>query len=55
MFNILVVEDDVKMNQIYCSALKRDYNPIAAYDGKQALDVIAEIQIDLVISDIMMP
>ena len=41
MFNILVVEDDIKMNQIYCSALKRDYNPIAAYDGKQALDVIA--------------
>lgn len=55
MFNILVVEDDIKMNQIYCSALKRDYNPISAYDGKQALDVIAEIQIDLVISDIMMP
>lgn len=55
MFNILVVEDDVKMNQIYCSALKRDYNPIAALDGRQALDIIAETQIDLVISDIMMP
>ena len=55
MFNILVVEDDVKMNQIYCSALKRDYNPIAAFDGRQALEIIAETQIDLLISDIMMP
>ncbi len=56
MFNILVVEDDVKMNRIYCSALKQGaYEPIPAYDGSQALELIAERPVDLVISDIMMP
>ena len=56
MFNILVAEDDVKMNRIYCSALSRDaYEAIPAFDGAQALEIVAERPVDLVISDIMMP
>lgn len=56
MFNILVVEDDPKMNTIYCSALKQAaYEPVAAFDGAQALELIEEQPVDLVISDIMMP
>lgn len=56
MFNILVVEDDVNLNQIYCSVLKENsFNTFSAFDGEQALDVMAEKNIDLVISDIMMP
>lgn len=56
MFNILVVEDDVKLNQIYCSALEENsFNAVPAFDGEEALNIIAEKTFDLVISDIMMP
>lgn len=56
MFNILVVEDDIKLNNIYCSALQSNlYNTIQALDGEEALDIAAEKTVDLVISDIMMP
>lgn len=56
MFNILVVEDDIKLNNIYCSALRSNsYNTIQALDGEEALDIAAEKTVDLVISDIMMP
>lgn len=56
MFNILVVEDDIKLNNIYCSALQSNsYNTIQALDGEEALDIVAEKTVDLVISDIMMP
>ena len=56
MFNILVVEDDIKLNRIYCSALQSNsYNAIQALDGEEALDIVAEKTVDLVISDIMMP
>ena len=56
MFNILVVEDDIKLNNIYCSALQSNsYNTIQALDGEEALDIAAEKNVDLVISDIMMP
>lgn len=56
MFNILVVEDDVNMNIIYCTALRQQaYEAISAYDGATALEILAERSIDLVVSDIMMP
>lgn len=56
MFNILVVDDDKKMNEIYCSVLSYNaFHPFPAFDGQQALDIVAENQVDLVISDIMMP
>ena len=56
MFNILVVEDDIKLNNIYCSALQSNsYNTIQALDGEEALEIAAEKTVDLVISDIMMP
>ena len=56
MFKILVVEDDSKMNRIYCTALRQNsYLPIPAYDGGEALDIIGDEPVDLVISDIMMP
>lgn len=56
MFKILVVEDDPKMNNIYAQALKgADYQTVSAFDGAEALDIIGEMPVDLVISDIMMP
>lgn len=56
MFDILVVEDDFKLNQIYCSALQdADFHTFSAYNGEEAMGLIAEHPMDLVISDIMMP
>ena len=56
MFKILVVEDDIKMNKIYCTALKQaEFQTVSAFDGGEALNIIGEQMVDLVISDIMMP
>ncbi len=56
MFDILVAEDDVKLNRIYCAALRSaSFNAYQAADGGEALEILAEKKIDLVISDIMMP
>ena len=56
MFDILVAEDDFKLNRIYCSALQdADFHTFAAYNGEEALKIVEEHPVDLVISDIMMP
>ena len=56
MFDILVVDDDIKLNDIYCSTLRTNgFNPVSAYNGDDAIDIILNKNIDLVISDIMMP
>lgn len=35
MFDILVAEDDFKLNRIYCSALQdADFHTFAAYNGE---------------------
>lgn len=55
MFNILVVEDDLKLNKLYKTVLtKNGYKVYSAYDGRQALDILDEQYIDLIITDIMM-
>ena len=56
MFNILVVEDDLKLSNIYSTILKiNKYNPFVANDGQAALDILDKEYIDLIITDIMMP
>ncbi len=56
MFNILVVEDDKNQSKLICSALKQNgYRSIAAADGKQALELLDTEQVDMIITDIMMP
>lgn len=56
MFNILVVEDDAKLNKLFCAVLTRNgYRTYSAADGAQALEILDSEYIDLVISDIMMP
>ncbi len=56
MFNILVVEDDKNLRKLITTCLKRDnYNPFEAKDGEEALHVLDENYIDLIITDIMMP
>lgn len=56
MFNILVVEDDIRLNKLFCTVLTRNgYRAVSAADGAEALDILDNEYIDLIISDIMMP
>jgi len=56
MVNILVVEDDKELNKILIDTLNDNkFNATGVFDGKQALEVLDEKQIDLILSDIMMP
>ena len=56
MFQILVVEDDAILRELYCSVLsKGGYSPIPAADGLEAFDLLDDHHIDLVITDVMMP
>lgn len=56
MFNILVVEDDKNQRRLICAALTQNgYSAFPAEDGQYALDLLDKEQIDLIITDIMMP
>ncbi len=53
--NLLVVEDNPELKNIIVNALSRSYNVLSAENGLEALDIITSHEIDLVISDVMMP
>ena len=56
MFNILVVEDDKNQRRLIEAALKRNgYSVFTAGDGSSALGVLDSEQIDLIVTDLMMP
>ncbi|MBU3201348.1 response regulator transcription factor [Clostridium estertheticum] len=56
MFNILVVEDDTKLNYIICAYLNRNgYNAYGCKNPIEGFDKMASTMCDLIISDIMMP
>ena len=56
MFNVLIVEDDADMRELFCTVLENGgYNVFSAKDGIEALNVIAEEYIDLIVADVMMP
>lgn len=56
MFNILVVDDDKNIRKFIQAVLQNEnYTVFTAEDGIQALNVIGENHIDLVVLDIMMP
>jgi len=56
MFNVLVVEDDSKLRQLFCTVLTRNgYHALPAVNGEDALAVLDKEFIDLIICDVMMP
>ena len=56
MINILVVEDDPKLNKLVCSYLEsHNYKAAGAHSAMEAFDRMADVKVHLVISDIMMP
>lgn len=56
MINILVVEDDSKLNQLVCKYLNDSgYIAKGCLNPQDAYDLMFNAQFDLIISDIMMP
>ncbi len=56
MFQILVVEDDRELRDLFCTVLSDNgYKPIPASDGLNAFDMLEKHYIDLIVSDVMMP
>lgn len=56
MIKILVVEDDKSLNALVCSYLSDNgYEYKSCFNGKEALATMEENEIDLIISDVMMP
>ena len=56
MVNILVVEDDVKLNQIVCAHLEKNgYYVSGCNTPEEAYDVMYKNFYDMIISDIMLP
>ena len=56
MFNILVVEDNADMRELFCTVLTDGgYRAVPAVDGADALRIMEKEYIDLIVADIMMP
>lgn len=53
--HLLIVEDTVQVAQTLAFVLKEEYNLHFAKDGENALEVLNQEKIDLILSDIMMP
>lgn len=54
-YSILVVEDEVELLNLMKNLLEVDYRVFTAENGRQGMDVLKVENIDLVISDVMMP
>ena len=53
---ILLVEDDEALNTAFSTILKKnDYTVHAVYDGNEALKLLAEEKVDLILLDMLMP
>ena len=53
--NILIVEDNDDFRKFLYMCLSEKYNVIEAIDGMVALEILANNNIDIIISDVMMP
>ena len=54
-FNILIVEDNKELNALISDHFSGNYNVLSAENGLQGLEIIKDNDIDLIISDVMMP
>lgn len=52
---ILLVEDNEELLTLMSNILSKSYNVITARNGLEALDVVKDNDIDIVVSDVMMP
>lgn len=52
---LLIVDDNADILKYLCEQLSADFNVVPAADGAKALEILGTQEIDLVITDIMMP
>lgn len=53
---VMIIEDDPEIIRLHSIFLKRaGYEPIPALGGRQALRLLEEITVDLILLDLMMP
>jgi len=56
MIKILVVEDDKDLRKLFCTVLtKHNYQILEAENGEEALDILDQETVSLVVTDVMMP
>ena len=55
LHRILVVEDNEELLASVCEGLRKWYKVLKARDGVEALDVLQHQDVDIVVSDVMMP
>lgn len=56
MFTILIVEDNPDMRELFAEVLSESgYKCLSASNGEEAMDIMDEDVVDLVVADIMMP
>ncbi len=56
MFNILIVEDDRDLRELFCRTLvKNSFKAFSAENADKALEILDKEYIDLIVSDVMMP
>lgn len=53
--SVLVIEDNEELLQLMTILLKREYNVFTAENGKEGISVLENEDIDLIVSDVMMP
>lgn len=54
-YTLLLVEDNSDLLQVMARLLSHEYNVMTAHNGKEATEIITNNDINLIISDIMMP
>lgn len=52
---ILIVEDDVEMNDFLTKCLGGEYAVLNAFNGKEALSILKNEAVHVIVSDVMMP
>ena len=55
IYRLLLVEDNVELLMLMRQLLKSSYRVYSAKNGREALDIIHQKDLDLIISDVMMP
>ncbi len=54
-YNLLIVEDNPDLLMLLKNILSKRYNVYSATNGKEAIEVMAQEDISLIVSDVMMP
>lgn len=54
-YTVLVVEDNEDLLELMTRLLQRDYNVLTAENGEEAMTVVENEDVDLIVSDVMMP